>query len=222
MANWFVYDAQGNKRGPITSAQLKALVESGKINRETALETDSGHKGKAGQIKGLFPPAEPSPFEMETTPAAPSPVVSSGAFCTNCGNPISPQAVACMKCGADPRANKNFCRTCGAQLNPNQVVCVKCGSSVEVKKKSSSSGNGLGGGEKSKILAAIFAFLLGGFGIHKFYLGDQKWGIIYIVLTITGFLLLVPLIVVGIMSLVDGIKLLMMSEEEFQAKYCSE
>ncbi len=222
MPNWFVYDAKGGKHGPISSAQLKALANSGKINRETALETDSGHKGKAGQIKGLFPPAEPSPFEIEATPETPSPVVNAGAFCTNCGNPISPQAVACMKCGADPRANKNFCRACGAQLNPNQVVCVKCGSSVEVKKKSSSSGNGLGGGEKSKILAAIFAFFLGGLGIHKFYLGDQKWGIIYIVLLITGCFLIIPAIVVGIMALVDGIKLLLMSEEDFQAKYCSE
>ena len=210
MPYWFVYDKNGVKRGPISSAQLKTLVESGKINRDTVLETDSGHKGDAGQIRGLFPPTEPSPFEMETTPAAPSPIVSSGAFCSNCGNPISPQAVACMKCSADPRANKNFCRTCGARLNPNQVVCVKCGSSVKTKKK------------KSKILAAIFAFFLGMVGIHKFYLGDQDWGIFYIVLFLTGFFLIIPAIIVGIMSCVDGIKLLLMSEEKFRAKHCSE
>ncbi|MBQ3388129.1 MAG: NINE protein [Thermoguttaceae bacterium] len=252
MPNWFVYTADGTKKGPITSAQLKALADAGKINAETVLETDSGHKGKAGQVKGLIPPPEPSPFEIETTPTTPAPAASApttatGAFCTNCGNPISPQAVACMKCGADPRANKNFCRTCGAQLNPNQVVCVKCGCSVKVKRKSGSSGNGLGDGEKSKTLAAIFAFLLGEFGVHKFYLGDQKWGIIHIVLTIAGFTLMfigsmlveidnwlslvgsicaisgfMCIIVVSVKCLVDCIKLLLMSEEDFQERYCSE
>ena len=109
------------------------------------------------------------------------------------------------------------------------------------------SGNGLGDGEKSKTLAAIFAFLLGEFGVHKFYLGDQKWGIIHIVLTIAGFTLMfigsmlveidnwlslvgsicaisgfMCIIVVSVKCLVDCIKLLLMSEEDFQERYCSE
>ena len=35
---------------------------------------------------------------------------------------------------------------------------------------------------KSKIAAALLAFFLGGFGIHKFYLGQPIWGIIYLLL----------------------------------------
>jgi hypothetical protein len=52
-------------------------------------------------------------------------------FCTECGSPISAQAVACMSCGVmNPVGHKKFCRQCGVALNPAQVVCVKCGASL--------------------------------------------------------------------------------------------
>ncbi len=51
-------------------------------------------------------------------------------FCRNCGNNVDTNAVACMKCGADPRMGKNFCPSCGVTTNANQIVCVKCGSSL--------------------------------------------------------------------------------------------
>lgn len=54
MANWFVFDANGNKRGPIDSARLKKLADAQKINRETIIETETGRKAKASQVKGLF------------------------------------------------------------------------------------------------------------------------------------------------------------------------
>ncbi|GHT46135.1 hypothetical protein FACS189454_06790 [Planctomycetales bacterium] len=61
MANFFYYDANGQKQGPITQQELKSLVTQGLITPGTPLETESGHKGKAGQIKGLFPVSE-DPF----------------------------------------------------------------------------------------------------------------------------------------------------------------
>jgi hypothetical protein len=51
-------------------------------------------------------------------------------FCTNCGNPVPEQAVACMSCGARPTGYKKFCRQCGIALNPEQVVCTKCGAAL--------------------------------------------------------------------------------------------
>jgi TM2 domain-containing membrane protein YozV len=44
--------------------------------------------------------------------------------------------------------------------------------------------------EKSKIVAALLAFFLGFIGIHKFYLGKTKAGVIHIVLGIGGYVLL--------------------------------
>jgi TM2 domain-containing membrane protein YozV len=66
---------------------------------------------------------------------------------------------------------------------------------------------------KSKTTAAILAFLLGGLGIHKFYLGQTLQGILYLVFCWTW----IPLI----LSLIDFIIYLTMSEQAFQEKYCN-
>ena len=65
MADWFYYDIQNSKIGPITSAQLKSLAAKGVINPDTVIETDTGRKSTAGKIQGLVflpltqqPPAE--------------------------------------------------------------------------------------------------------------------------------------------------------------------
>lgn len=39
-------------------------------------------------------------------------------------------------------------------------------------------------GEKEKILAGLFAIFLGAFGVHKFYLGYQKAGIILLIIIV--------------------------------------
>jgi len=60
MPNYFYLDASGQKQGPINDQQLQTLAFSGIISPETPLETDAGHKGKAGQIRGLeFPESMP-------------------------------------------------------------------------------------------------------------------------------------------------------------------
>ena len=64
---------------------------------------------------------------------------------------------------------------------------------------------------KSKITAGILAILLGGFGVHKFYLGKVGMGILYLVFCWTG----IP----GIVGLIEGIIYLTCSDAEFQTKY---
>lgn len=53
--NWFVYDSVGKKYGPYTDEQLRQLAVSGKITHNTLVETDTGNRGMAGQLRGLFP-----------------------------------------------------------------------------------------------------------------------------------------------------------------------
>jgi len=53
MPNFYYTDANG-QRGLINEVQLKALAVQGIITPNTPLETEAGHKGKAGQLKGLF------------------------------------------------------------------------------------------------------------------------------------------------------------------------
>ncbi len=261
MSNWFYYDVNGKKRGPINSAQLRSLAESQVINGDTDIETEDGRKVRAGKIKGLFPLAEvlpqetsnpfekePSPFETETEPTDPSSVTYSDKFCTNCGNPISSQAVACLKCGADPRANKNYCRNCGGGLNPNQVVCISCGLPVKARSNATlPKGKKNTLKKKSKILAILLAIFLGAYGIHKFYLGDKIAAIYYFLFSLSGTvylgsfmiietsgrglyirsedelpLFLIPWSIVWIMSIIDAFKIGYLPQKEFQRKYHSE
>ncbi len=53
MPNYFYIDANGQKQGPIDDQQLQMLAAQGMITPETVLETDTGHKGLAGQVLGL-------------------------------------------------------------------------------------------------------------------------------------------------------------------------
>ncbi len=68
---------------------------------------------------------------------------------------------------------------------------------------------------KDKIAAALLAFFLGIFGIHRFYLGRVGSGIVMLLLTCT----LVGMIVTGIWSLIDFIRYLVMDNEEFHERY---
>ena len=64
---------------------------------------------------------------------------------------------------------------------------------------------------KTKISAALLAGFLGGIGIHKFYYGSWGWGLMYILFCVTGIAL--------ILSVIDFIVLLCMSEKQFDNKY---
>ena len=64
--SYFFIDANGLKQGPVSDLQLKALAERGVILPDTLLETDTGHKGKAGQIRGLFNEQASNPFTAPT------------------------------------------------------------------------------------------------------------------------------------------------------------
>ena len=66
-------------------------------------------------------------------------------------------------------------------------------------------------GEKNRIVAAGLAFFLGGFGIHKFYLGQIGWGIVYLIFCWT----FIPAFV----AFIEFIIYLCTSDEDFARKY---
>ena len=142
MANWHYFNENREKVGPITGRELKQLVQQGTITRETFVEDPNGRTGLAKDVKGLTFPEMPQPEPEELFIATPPPPIQTAqavpvpppvakpCFCTNCGNSVAEQAVACMSCGAKPVGHKKFCRQCGVGLNPEQVVCIKCGSAI--------------------------------------------------------------------------------------------
>lgn len=64
---------------------------------------------------------------------------------------------------------------------------------------------------KSRIAAGLFAILLGGIGIHKFYLGRVGQGILFIIFCWT----FIP----ALIGLIEGIIYSTMSDEAFEMKY---
>ena len=78
---------------------------------------------------------------------------------------------------------------------------------------------------KEKIVAALLAFFLGEWGIHKFYLDDQKAGKKYLIWCVVGILTswlvigLIPLLVLLVKKLIDCFTILTMADQEFDEKY---
>lgn len=71
-------------------------------------------------------------------------------------------------------------------------------------------------GSEKKIIAGILGILLGGFGVHRFYLGDVQGGIIRIVITF------VTCGIGSLIGLVEGILYLVKSDEEFVEEYINQ
>lgn len=104
-----------------------------------------------------------------------------------------------------------FCPKCGAEINENQPVCAQCVETQEKNNSIKNIGSDFINAKRNKWIAIIFAFFFGSFGIHKFYLGQIGWGIIYLLFCWTA----IP----GIVGIVESVLYLTMTDTEFAAKY---
>ena len=64
---------------------------------------------------------------------------------------------------------------------------------------------------RSRGIAIVLALFLGDFGIHKFYLGQTKMGVLYLLFCWT--------IIPAVVGIIEGIGYIFTSDEEFQRKY---
>ena len=87
-------------------------------------------------------------------------------FCKNCGSEIDVNAAVCVKCGFQKGTGNKYCPNCGVALKP--VVAAN-------------------GEQKSKLVAVLLALFLGSIGVHDFYLGYTKYGVIKIILAVCTF-----------------------------------
>jgi TM2 domain-containing membrane protein YozV len=94
-----------------------------------------------------------------------------------------------------------FCSKCGKQIPDDSVFCPECGAKVGVDQPEVvyTPDN-----EKSGLAAGLFGILLGGFGVHNFYLGFVGKGVVQLVLT----LLVVTWPVSWIWGLIEGLMIL--------------
>ena len=74
-------------------------------------------------------------------------------------------------------------------------------------------------GGKSKTAAGILALFLGGVGIHKFYLGYTRAGLIMLLVSVLGCILVLPPVIIGLIAFIEGVIYLTKSDEDFYRIY---
>lgn len=134
--------------------------------------------------------------------------------CINCGEEIDDGAEVCSDCGVnqateldgsygDREADEKYCVECGERIYKQAELCPECGTAQPSQGQSS--------GDTDQVAAGILALLLGGLGVHKFYQGNTKYGLIYLCFFWTG----IP----AVLGLVEGILILIADEDEYERKY---
>lgn len=151
-------------------------------------------------------------------------------YCHECGQIIRITAEICPKCGIrqgvlEEGAIQKYCHECGEVIRAIAEICPKCGIRQKVlpgRTATKSSGtystttsSNQTSGTKSKVAAGVLAITLGAFGVHHFYTGNNKWGAIHLAITIIGACVMFGPPICLVLSLIEGIKILQMSDSEF-------
>ena len=117
-------------------------------------------------------------------------------YCTDCGEIINAKAEICPGCGVRQEG------MVGAS-QAQQVSPTVAWSSISARQRSEAG--------RSKVSAGILALLVGGLGIHKFYLGRPFQGVLYVLFCWTW----IP----SIVGFIEGIIYLCRSQESFDRQY---
>ena len=113
------------------------------------------------------------------------------------------------------------CARCNEVLSVESIVCSNCGivqpgEAPEVTKPIEPEvtlPQVRHPAKKEKFIAILLAFLIGPFGVHKFYLDENRAGVLYLCF----FWTFVP----TILTYLDIFRLLLMSDEDFDNRYNS-
>ncbi len=74
-----------------------------------------------------------------------------------------------------------FCKNCGNEIEPNAEFCGKCGTKIDPIPTYQGVVQNPG---KSKIAAGILGILVGGLGVHNFYLGYTSKGVAQLLISL--------------------------------------
>lgn len=131
---------------------------------------------------------------------------------------MATQLKKCQNCGTENSGYESFCRNCGTLLSnqPNQYQ----NQQMQPPANAGMQQQQIPGADK-KILAGILGIVLGAFGVHKFVLGYTTEGVIMLVVSLVGAILLcgIPTVIIQVIGIVEGIMYLTKSDEEFVNTY---
>jgi len=140
---------------------------------------------------------------------------------------MDPAAAVCVRCGVPVGSGNKYCQNCAAETSPDAVYCPSCGASLQGPARGAYtySGNGAGGAyayrapdqpcsTRSKVAAGVLGILLGGLGVHNFYLGFTSRGVAQLLISVLSCGILSP--ISAIWGLIEGI-LILMGDRPFDA-----
>lgn len=101
-------------------------------------------------------------------------------FCRNCGTELAYKEDPCKKCNYKRGFGVNYCPDCGAETEARARKCTECGATLFVMRNTK---------PRSRIAAALMAFFIGMFGIHNFYLGYMRKGLLQVIVSVIGLII---------------------------------
>ena len=132
----------------------------------------------------------------------------------------------CQYCGSEVPGNTKFCSNCGAPVTPAASTTaqptVETPSYEQMNYAPYQPNNiATNAATKSKVAAGLLGIFLGTLGIHKFYLGYTKQGVIMLLISIIAGIFTFGLAtgVMEIIAFIEGIIYLTKSDEEFYLTY---
>ena len=127
-------------------------------------------------------------------------------YCRNCGTLMDKQDKNCVKCNYVRGFGASYCPDCGAATTARARKCPDCGATLFVLRNTKA---------RRRTTAALLAFFLGMFGIHNFYLGYMRRGLLQLIISVLSiviffldfvFIIGAP-VVMGLWGFLEGIKL---------------
>jgi hypothetical protein len=163
----------------VTKAALFKMAADGVITPATRIRVN-GVETVVGRAKGIVFGAAKVPEQSVSVPApVPPPIATTPLVVNPTHNPVQPVAAS-------------FCTMCGNQVSPNAVACLSCGAAVSDMSKTArrfvsspftlapqitthlstatNTNPTTGKAGKDKMTAGLLCLFLGGVGAHWFYL----------------------------------------------------
>jgi TM2 domain-containing membrane protein YozV len=118
----------------------------------------------------------------------------------------------CPNCGRETQDQTKFCGFCGADMNKTmskkqKTIQPELMDEKDVKRDQSQSSNPQTE-PKSKLVAGLLGIFVGSLGIHNFYLGYTNRGVLQLLLSTVGSLVIIGPIIAGVWGLIEGIQIL--------------
>jgi len=220
--NYFYANAANEPVGPISEEQLHELYQNRTIALDTFVVSDEGSEWVAYRSITKIPTAPPTPaivpVQTSSVVAVQNQSLQATKKCPFCDEQISAEAKKCKHCGETIdvalRAAEEAKRSSAEARRSNStqpMIFMNAGGGASSSAAAVGNGQGQIIGTKSRMVAVLLAFFLGGIGLHKFYLGRTFWGLIYLCFCWTG----IPFV----LGILEGITYLLSSNRSFALKY---